>query len=103
MARGALGCGADCPASPRPGRAGTGECARPCGSGRRPSAQCAPDPGGPMPLADQIQRITALAEKARAPLVPLAPLLARLVFGFAFALTGYGKLTNLDRTIQFFT
>ncbi len=32
----------------------------------------------------------------------LAPLLTRLVIGWAFHLTGHGKLMNLDRTTQFF-
>lgn len=34
---------------------------------------------------------------------PLAPLVARIVFGQAFAITGWGKLQNLDRVIGFFT
>ena len=55
-----------------------------------------------MTLADLAHRAAALAGKARAPLVPLAPLLARLVYGFAFALTGYGKLTHLDRIVAYF-
>jgi putative oxidoreductase len=33
----------------------------------------------------------------------LPPLLTRLVIGQAFHLTGHGKLTNFDRTVDFFT
>jgi putative oxidoreductase len=33
----------------------------------------------------------------------LAPLLTRLVIGWAFHLTGNGKLVNFDRTVEFFT
>ncbi len=32
-----------------------------------------------------------------------APIVTRLVFGQAFALTGFGKLTNLDKIVAFFT
>ena len=33
---------------------------------------------------------------------PVAQLVTRLAFGQAFALTGFGKLANLDRTVDFF-
>jgi putative oxidoreductase len=34
---------------------------------------------------------------------PIAQLATRVVFGQAFALTGWGKLTNLDKIVAFFT
>ncbi|MBL8750328.1 MAG: DoxX family protein [Planctomycetes bacterium] len=33
---------------------------------------------------------------------PVAQIVTRIAFGQAFALTGWGKLTNLDRTVAFF-
>jgi putative oxidoreductase len=47
-------------------------------------------------------RIQDLIARSRSLLVPVAPLLARLVFGQGFLLTGLGKLRNLDDTITFF-
>jgi putative oxidoreductase len=41
----------------------------------------------------------ALTEKA----APLAPLLARVTVGTIFVSTGWGKLHNLDKVIEFFT
>ena len=49
-----------------------------------------------------IQRIAALALRITGALAFLAPLLTRLVIGWAFHLTGNGKLQNLDKTTSFF-
>jgi putative oxidoreductase len=49
-----------------------------------------------------IQRLAAQGLRLAAALSFLAPLLTRLVIGWAFHLTGHGKLMNLDRTTQFF-
>lgn len=49
-----------------------------------------------------IQRLAQLGLRILAPLTFLAPLLTRLVIGWAFHVTGHGKLGNLDRTTQFF-
>jgi len=49
-----------------------------------------------------IQRVAGLGLRITAALSFLAPLLTRLVIGWAFHVTGHGKLENLDRTTQFF-
>jgi len=49
-----------------------------------------------------IQRLAALGLRIAAALSFLAPLLTRLVIGWAYHVTGHGKLENLDRTTQFF-
>jgi putative oxidoreductase len=49
-----------------------------------------------------VQRLAGLGLKITAALAFLAPLLTRLVIGWAFHVTGSGKLHNLDRTTQFF-
>ena len=47
-------------------------------------------------------RIRPLVERGSAFLRPVAPLLARLCFGQAFVLAGWGKLNNLEKTTGFF-
>jgi putative oxidoreductase len=49
-----------------------------------------------------IQRLAQLGLRITTALAFLAPLLTRLVVGWAFHVTGHGKLENLDRTTQFF-
>jgi len=49
-----------------------------------------------------IQRLAALALRITGALAFLAPLLTRLVIGYAFHVTGHGKLQNLDKTTSFF-
>lgn len=49
-----------------------------------------------------IQRLAQLGLRITAALAFLAPLLTRLVIGWAFHVTGHGKLENLNRTTQFF-
>jgi putative oxidoreductase len=49
-----------------------------------------------------IQRLAQLGLRITGALAFLAPLLTRLVIGWAFHTTGHGKLGNLDRTTQFF-
>jgi putative oxidoreductase len=49
-----------------------------------------------------VQRFAGLGLRVTAALSFLAPLLTRLVIGWAFHVTGHGKLENLDRTTQFF-
>src|SRR5712671_1832411 len=55
-----------------------------------------------MPLTKLFAKITLLAEQARTPLLHLAPLLARLVYGQAFFLTGRGKWGRIDEIVQWF-
>lgn len=55
-----------------------------------------------MTLVDKITTLRVLGLRAAALAAPFAPLLARLVFGQAFAQTGYGKLTNFAATTSFF-
>jgi putative oxidoreductase len=50
-----------------------------------------------------IQRLAQLGLRITAALAFLAPLLTRLVIGVAFHYTGHGKLTNLERTTEFFS
>lgn len=49
-----------------------------------------------------LQRAAESGLKLAGTLAFLAPLLTRLVIGWAFHLTGHGKLQNLDRTASFF-
>ncbi len=49
-----------------------------------------------------IQRIAQLGLRVTGALAFLAPLLTRLVIGVAFHYTGHGKLSNLQRTTDFF-
>ncbi|MBZ5608460.1 MAG: DoxX family protein [Acidobacteriia bacterium] len=49
-----------------------------------------------------IQRIARLGLRITAALSFLAPLLTRLVIGTAYHFTGHGKLSNLQRTTEFF-
>ncbi|HMD48601.1 MAG TPA: DoxX family protein [Bryobacteraceae bacterium] len=49
-----------------------------------------------------VQRLAGIGLRIAAALSFLAPLLTRLVIGWAFHVTGHGKLENLDRTTQFF-
>src|SRR5277367_5515002 len=49
-----------------------------------------------------VQRLSGMGLRVAAALSFLAPLLTRLVIGYAFHITGHGKLQNLDRTTQFF-
>src|SRR5271154_7125834 len=49
-----------------------------------------------------VQRLAGIGLRITAALSFLAPLLTRLVIGYAFHVTGHGKLQNLDRTTQFF-
>jgi putative oxidoreductase len=49
-----------------------------------------------------VQRLAALALRITGSLAFLAPLLTRLVVGYAFHVTGHGKLMNLDKVTGFF-
>lgn len=49
-----------------------------------------------------IQRFATLGLRIAAALAFLAPLLTRLVIGISFHFTGHGKLSNLQRTTEFF-
>lgn len=51
-------------------------------------------------LADSVPR---LFHRFDTLLSPHAPLVTRLVFGQAFAVTGYGKFQNLEKIVGFFT
>jgi putative oxidoreductase len=51
----------------------------------------------------KLDRPMLLSARALAALSFLAPLLTRLTIGWAFHLTGQGKLENFDRTVAFFT
>jgi putative oxidoreductase len=55
-----------------------------------------------MPIADLISRLRRLELAVAGAVLPWAPVLARLVYGQAFVQTGYGKLTNFQRTVNFF-
>jgi putative oxidoreductase len=50
-----------------------------------------------------VRRAAALGLKVTGALSFLPPLLTRLVIGYAFYLTGKGKLANPDRIVEFFT
>jgi putative oxidoreductase len=65
-----------------------------------------PIASAPVPFAPTTRLRAAepwLASRADTWLSPLAPLATRVVFGQSFALTGFGKLTNLDGLVGFFT
>jgi putative oxidoreductase len=51
----------------------------------------------------KLDRPVLLSARVLAALAFLAPLLTRLVVGWAFHLTGNGKLENFERTVDFFT
>ena len=54
-------------------------------------------------LTDLYLRITSLAEKVFAPFGSLVLLVLRLVWGWQFLTTGFGKLQNHARVTEFFT
>lgn len=56
-----------------------------------------------MSAASALDRPVRLSLRVLAALAFLAPLLTRLVIGWAFHLTGNGKLEHFDRTVEFFT
>jgi putative oxidoreductase len=49
-----------------------------------------------------VQRLASLGLRVTAAFAFLAPLLTRLVIGISFHYTGHGKLSNLQRTTEFF-
>ena len=55
-----------------------------------------------MPIADQSRRLAGTALKAAAVASFLAPLLTRITLGYAFFLTGRGKLEHFDNFVEFF-
>jgi putative oxidoreductase len=56
-----------------------------------------------MPAPALVQKSAALGLKAAAALAFLAPLVTRIVVGWAFYLTGSGKWAHFDNTVTFFT
>jgi putative oxidoreductase len=56
-----------------------------------------------MPAPVAVKRAAALALRVTSALSFLAPLLTRLVIGYAFYQAGGGKIANIDNTIGFFT
>lgn len=56
-----------------------------------------------MPAPAAVRRLAALALRTLGVLQFLAPLLTRLVIGYAFYQTGGGKLANFENTVGFFT
>jgi putative oxidoreductase len=56
-----------------------------------------------MPALAKLDRPVQLSVRVLIALSFLAPLLTRLVIGWAFHLTGNGKLQNFERTVDFFT
>jgi putative oxidoreductase len=56
-----------------------------------------------MPAPARVQQTAKLGLKVAAALAFLAPLLTRLVVGWAFYLTGSGKWAHFDNTVTFFT
>jgi putative oxidoreductase len=56
-----------------------------------------------MPAPASLKRATELGLRVAATLSFLAPLLTRLVVGYAFFLTGRGKWQHFDNTVTFFT
>jgi putative oxidoreductase len=56
-----------------------------------------------MPAPALVQTSAALGLKVAAALAFLAPLLTRIVVGWAFYLTGSGKWAHFDNTVTFFT
>jgi putative oxidoreductase len=56
-----------------------------------------------MPVPPVVPRAAGLGLRAAQRLVFLPALLTRLVIGYAFFLTGRGKLANFENTVSFFT
>jgi len=56
-----------------------------------------------MPAPPLVQKSAALGLKVAAALAFLAPLVTRIVVGWAFYLTGSGKWAHFDNTVTFFT
>jgi putative oxidoreductase len=56
-----------------------------------------------MPAPVAVRRAAALGLRVTSALSFLAPLLTRLVIGYAFYQTGGGKLGNMEGTVEFFT
>jgi putative oxidoreductase len=56
-----------------------------------------------MPAPAPVQKSAALGLKVAAALAFLAPLVTRIVVGWAFYLTGSGKWAHFDNTVTFFT
>jgi putative oxidoreductase len=56
-----------------------------------------------MPAPAVVQKSAALGLKVAAALAFLAPLVTRIVVGWAFYLTGSGKWAHFDNTVTFFT
>ena len=56
-----------------------------------------------MPAPVAVRRAAALGLRVTEALSFLAPLLTRLVIGYAFYQAGGGKLANMERTVGFFT
>ena len=56
-----------------------------------------------MPAPVAVRRAAALGLRVTSALQLLAPLLTRLVIGYAFYQAGGGKLANMERTVGFFT
>lgn len=55
-----------------------------------------------MPAPAPVRRAAALVLRVTSVLSFLAPLLTRLVLGYAFYQTGAGKIANFDNTVSFF-
>jgi len=55
-----------------------------------------------MPLLDHVRRCVHVAQTFSLRLQPVAPLITRLVIGYAFFRAGLGKLQHYDRTVEFF-
>lgn len=55
-----------------------------------------------MLLRDRIRWLARHVRGLAGRLEPVAPLLTRLVLGWAFVRTGYGKLAHFERTVDFF-
>jgi putative oxidoreductase len=53
-------------------------------------------------LGDRLRWFARLVRALARRLEPVAPLLTRLVLGWAFVRIGFGKLTHFDRTVEFF-
>ena len=56
-----------------------------------------------MPVPAIVPRSAKIGLRVAALLSFLAPLLTRLVIGYAFFLTGRGKLEHIENTVTFFT
>ncbi len=55
-----------------------------------------------MLLRDRVHWLARCVRGLAGRLEPVAPLLTRLVLGWAFVRTGFGKLTHFERTVDFF-